>query len=782
MLALMAGAAAFAVYLATIYPGLMPIGDAAKFSFVGRVLGTPHPPGYPLWVMVSHVFGYVPWGTLAYRMNVLSALFAAGAVVATFAIARRLGAGRVAAAAAAVSLGFGQSFWATALYPKGYTLNAFLVGIGTLLLLRWSESRQRSDFLWAVAVFALGVGNHLTIIALVPALVAFAVFTDRRTVLKPGMLAASAALVLAGLAQYLFILIRTLQGAPFLEARARTLGELWAVMTARRWAHEIGAYSPSAVVTDRLPVVFDLVRTELGPLGLVLAGVGLGVLALRQPRRALLFGGGALGVVLLTASMSSQEDRGFLLSAFVLLWAMASAGMQWLVDAGRKRGRVWSAVAVAAVAIVLPVVQLRDNYTRNDHHADWFETVYYDALFADLPARTAFVRDDYHYDMMLVYKLLGEDAARGREVHLVPASDRASVEALRGQGYEVLAFRAGRDRLAEFGFSFAPYEPSDPERARVLRLREVFRVEAVPACREIGNTGWRDVSEVAQPKGRLSIRIDNYRAFDAGVTFYAAADRPLQPALVGSRGQGVPSMTVDTFVRDDADARIRLRRQAANDGVQLSAAMTDAPYVVRAAARVNDGGEQAVFGLDLGPGVSRLMASAVVDQDTPHRAALCTHALAGTQGWSADARPLKILPDSHGVQFEHGWHAIERRDDRPAWRWTTDRAALVVPIDQARDTTVIVHGEPFGGSKAVTLRLLANGRPLEAAAGVSASTGYVWSLPASAMRPGLNELVLEVNGAATPASLTGGNDHRLLGMQVTSIELTADARPAEGKR
>ena len=37
-----------------------------------------------------------------------------------------------------------------------------------------------------------------------------------------------------------------------------------------------------------------------------------------------------------------------------------------------------------------------------------------DALFASLPAKTAFVRDDYHYNMMLVYKLLGEEAAGSR--------------------------------------------------------------------------------------------------------------------------------------------------------------------------------------------------------------------------------------------------------------------------------------------------------------------------------------------------------------------------------
>ena len=201
VLALASGVVVFAVYLATIYPGLVPIGDAAKFAFVGKVLGTPHPPGYPLWVMVSHVFSYLPLGTLAYRMNVLSALFGAVAVGTSYFIARRLGGSVVVALSVAVALGLGQSFWAIALYAKVYTLNAALVAMGILWLLRWSESRRPADFLWSVAIFAVSVGNHLTVIALLPALVLFSLMTDAATVLRPRVLLASAAMVFAGLCQ-----------------------------------------------------------------------------------------------------------------------------------------------------------------------------------------------------------------------------------------------------------------------------------------------------------------------------------------------------------------------------------------------------------------------------------------------------------------------------------------------------------------------------------------------------------------------------------------------------
>ena len=375
VLALASGVVVFAVYLATIYPGLVPIGDAAKFAFVGKVLGTPHPPGYPLWVMVSHVFSYLPLGTLAYRMNVLSALFGAVAVGTSYFIARRLGGSAVVALSVAVALGLGQSFWAIALYAKVYTLNAALVAMGILWLLRWSESRRPADFLWSVAIFAVSVGNHLTVIALLPALVLFSLMTDAATVLRPRVLLASAAMVFAGLCQYLFILVRTLQGAPFMEARARTLGELWAVMTARRFASEIGAYSPASLFSEQIPKVAGLVGAELGPLGVGLFAVGVVALLLRQPRRALLLGLGACGVMFLTANMSSQEDRGFLLSAFVLLWATVGVGLQAAADVLRRRSATWSRVVVPVLAIGVVTIQLPANYRLNDHHRDTFESV-----------------------------------------------------------------------------------------------------------------------------------------------------------------------------------------------------------------------------------------------------------------------------------------------------------------------------------------------------------------------------------------------------------------------
>jgi hypothetical protein len=100
--------------------------DTAKFQFIGRILGTPHNPGYPLYVLITHVFSYVPIGSVAYRINLFSALCGAGACVLMWLVFRRQGLGAVGAAGLAWAFGFGLTFWSQATQAEVYTLAALL--------------------------------------------------------------------------------------------------------------------------------------------------------------------------------------------------------------------------------------------------------------------------------------------------------------------------------------------------------------------------------------------------------------------------------------------------------------------------------------------------------------------------------------------------------------------------------------------------------------------------------------------------------------------------------
>src|SRR5688572_26288485 len=77
------------LYRATLQPDLGGPEDTPKFQFLGYVFGTAHPPGYPLYSMLSGLFVHlVPVGPIAYRANLFSAVMAAIACATVFLIAR----------------------------------------------------------------------------------------------------------------------------------------------------------------------------------------------------------------------------------------------------------------------------------------------------------------------------------------------------------------------------------------------------------------------------------------------------------------------------------------------------------------------------------------------------------------------------------------------------------------------------------------------------------------------------------------------------------------------
>src|SRR5690349_9590350 len=78
-LAFIPGGLAFILYLLTCSP-TVNFTDSGELVTVAWVGGVPHPPGYPLYTLLSILFVHIPFGDPAWRMNILSALFGALAV------------------------------------------------------------------------------------------------------------------------------------------------------------------------------------------------------------------------------------------------------------------------------------------------------------------------------------------------------------------------------------------------------------------------------------------------------------------------------------------------------------------------------------------------------------------------------------------------------------------------------------------------------------------------------------------------------------------------------
>src|SRR3712207_2488461 len=95
------------LYVRTLAPtvlGFEPpeVFDSAMLQAAVYVLGIGHPTGYPTYMMLTHLFTYLPVGDVAYRVNLASAVYGAAAVIVVYAVGLRLGWRIVPAAAGAL--------------------------------------------------------------------------------------------------------------------------------------------------------------------------------------------------------------------------------------------------------------------------------------------------------------------------------------------------------------------------------------------------------------------------------------------------------------------------------------------------------------------------------------------------------------------------------------------------------------------------------------------------------------------------------------------------------
>ena len=145
------------VYFLTLYP-TVPFWDAGEFIAVSRILGIPHPPGTPFYVLIGRIATMVPWASVAERVNALSAVSAALAVGLTYLTTLRLiqkaqgedrapwqeAVAHVGAATGALMLAFSDAFWENSTEAEVYQLMSLAQILVFWLGLRWWSAHDQS--------------------------------------------------------------------------------------------------------------------------------------------------------------------------------------------------------------------------------------------------------------------------------------------------------------------------------------------------------------------------------------------------------------------------------------------------------------------------------------------------------------------------------------------------------------------------------------------------------------------------------------------------------------
>jgi hypothetical protein len=222
--ALVAALAVGALYAVTLAP-TTAFWDTSEYIATAHILGIPHPPGNPLFVLLARAWELLlaPLGlTVAVRINLFSAFMSAAAhglwflvifrFLSHFGEGRRfalIGAGVAVAVSATAFTVWNQSN----VNEKVYTVSLATIALLSWLVVHWRENlgKGKDDNLLILMAFvlALSVGNHLMAFLAAPAVAVYVLMVHPRTLMNWRLHGAAVVVVLLGLSVHLFLPIRS---------------------------------------------------------------------------------------------------------------------------------------------------------------------------------------------------------------------------------------------------------------------------------------------------------------------------------------------------------------------------------------------------------------------------------------------------------------------------------------------------------------------------------------------------------------------------------------------
>jgi hypothetical protein len=372
--------ALFVLYAATA-PRTVALEDDGLFILSSYFLGIEHPPGFPLYTLLGKLFTLLPFGSVAYRVHLMSALFGALTCGLLWICVRTLIEGRLPAYVAALGLGLSPVFWSQSLIADVYTFNTFFFLVLVLLGLRASPPSAGSPgnprlLPWMALLFGLSLSNHWPLMLLVaPAFVVLLWPLRGELLRRAGLLFW---LVVLGMLPYAWLVRRSWMDIPIsFNGPLETVPEIWYFLSRAGYAGV--DQSPTANWLDRVSFLRFLggqLLLQFAVVGTLLAAAGFVVQWRLLGRRigaflALAF---LMPTVVLLLLLGFDYDlvtkhvfHVYPLPAYAVAALWMGLGFAWLL----RRMPARPARAIAAGAVLLALIAAVGGRSNQLANADW---------------------------------------------------------------------------------------------------------------------------------------------------------------------------------------------------------------------------------------------------------------------------------------------------------------------------------------------------------------------------------------------------------------------------
>jgi len=353
---LLLGAGSLGAYWRTLAPGIL-YGDSAEFQTLAVTLGVAHPSGYALYLLLAKVFTWLPLQNLAWRVNLLSAVMGALALMGMYWMIRLMTRSRCGAILGPVIVGIGRTFWSQTVIAEVYTLAAFTLLAALLLLFAWQNDPTRRLRWLFLAAFLVGLSLHITVVVMAPAMGLFVCWTLiashqparqwGRTLGAglTGALAGAVVFLLATLAlvwhdpptSYVHVTLLPSHSAWALDASDldTPIEQLTATVFGAQWHDSLFSGNISFMLAELEYYLKYLLKYDLAIWVFPLAMIGcVTILLQRRAWGAFLVLYGAMLLFLIVNYMGPGKYV-FFVSTYLLIGIAAGVGVSWILSCGQ---------------------------------------------------------------------------------------------------------------------------------------------------------------------------------------------------------------------------------------------------------------------------------------------------------------------------------------------------------------------------------------------------------------------------------------------------------------
>ena len=221
------------------------------------------------------------------------------------------------------------TFWSQAIIAEVYALHMLFVALTLLLLLRWSARPTTARLALFFAAYALGFGNHLSMVLLLPGYALFLLIAAPggwRSMLRPRIVALALAIAFAGSLQYVWNLRALWQWPHDPPGLVAALQTFWFDVTKSDWRDTMVMHVPGSMLRLRVEMYgFDLFQ-QFG-WAVVLAPLGFARLVAVNWRRGVLMLALYLANVIFAFTYNVGDTHVFYLPSHLLVALLMAPGL-----------------------------------------------------------------------------------------------------------------------------------------------------------------------------------------------------------------------------------------------------------------------------------------------------------------------------------------------------------------------------------------------------------------------------------------------------------------------